>query len=214
MCMCSEKVEQWAWYGFSYKKTILIMSVGVCVCVCYLVFLSSICSTQWEFHFDYFPPQCHGRANLDIVFLNWKQRRPYVSSRIITFVWAIEPEPVAIFSLQSWSATSSKAIASYLYLFGVPVPFSGTLNQNWTNMVHCQVTPSVFFYLSIIRYGAIQGAIFLQWHSSDQWDLSGIYCAPFSYLESQEWQMRIMCNIARRICYTWLIRHGKPLWSK
>lgn len=134
------------------------MSVGVCVCVCYLVFLSSICSTQWEFHFDYFPPQCH-RANLDIVFLNWKQRRPYVSSRIITFVWAIEPEPVAIFSLQSWSATSSKAIASYLYLFGVPVPFSGTLNQNWTNMVHCQVPPSVFFYLSIIRYGAIQGAI-------------------------------------------------------
>lgn len=37
----------------------------------------------------------------------------------------------------------------YLYLFAFPVPFSGTLNQNWTNTVHCQVQANFFSFLEL-----------------------------------------------------------------
>lgn len=85
------------------------------------------------------------------------------------FVPCSEPEHVAVFSLLSWSATISKSNSSYLYLFAVPVLFSATLNQNWTNMVRCQVPPDVFFYLSIIRYGAIHSEFILSQISEIYW---------------------------------------------
>lgn len=85
----------------------------------------------------------------------------------------------------------------------VPVPFSGTLNQNWTNMVHCQLPPNVFFYLSVIRYGAFhQSSFFLRSVGS----IGDFFFTLFHTPQRQGWQMRIMCNIARRIGYTWLIK--------
>lgn len=70
-------------------------------------------------------------------------------------------------------------------------------------MVHCQVPPSVFFYLSIIRYGAIhQSSFFLTSVGS----IGDFFFTLFHTSERQGWQMMIMCNIARRICYTWLIK--------
>lgn len=124
------------------------------------------------------------------------------------FVPCSEPEHVAVFSLLSWSATISKSNSSYLYLFAVPVLFSATLNQNWTNMVRCQVPPDVFFHLSIIRYGAIhQSSFFLRSARS----IGDFFFTLFHTLRRRGWQMRIMCNIARRIGYTWLIKtaaHG------
>lgn len=145
-----------------------------------------------------FPPRCRDEAHLDVV----------PSTNRAPLCRALN-QNMSLYSVcGAGQPQSLKEHSSYLYLFAVPVLFSATLNQNWTNMVRCQVPPDVFFHLSIIRYGAIhQSSFFLRSARS----IGDFFFTLFHTLRRRGWQMRIMCNIARRIGYTWLIKtaaHG------
>lgn len=129
----------------------------------------------------------------------------YIFCRTIPFITCTEPEPVAPLSLQSWSATSSKAIAVICICLLSLSHF----------LAHWTITEPIWsaakrrrmfsLFLSVIQCGAIhQAALFL----TSAGFIRGSFFTLFHTSEHRGGQIRIICSTAGLIHSTWLCRHS------